>query len=291
MPEPRDLSYTSLSELLIPRDRDSYKGDYGHVLVIGGDSGFGGAVFMAAEAAARTGAGLVSVTTHPDHAMTYLPHRPEIMYRGISHTDQLDLMLGRATVIVLGPGLGMSDWSTRLFSHVMQWQSRQEKPLVVDADALNLLALGICADITGKICKWVLTPNSGEASRLLKCNTSSIQEDRKHSALKLLERFQGAAVLKGAGTLVASTGKDGATRLDRCIHGNPGMATGGMGDVLSGIIGSLLAQGYALGDAARLGVCIHARAGDLAAQNNGERGMLATDLFPWLRQLMNTEPA
>jgi NAD(P)H-hydrate epimerase len=150
-------------------------------------------------------------------------------------------------------------------------------PLVVDADGLNLLSQ------TPKMSDcWVLTPHPGEAARLLNQTSDIIQQDRLSAIKAISQRYGGVCVLKGSGSLVLS-----ANALPLlCDKGNPGMATGGMGDVLSGVIGGLIAQGIPLGDAAKLGVYLHAIAGDLAAKE-GERGMIATDLFPYLRRLAN----
>lgn len=282
-PTAHPLTYEGLRDLLGPRPRTAHKGDFGHVLVIGGDEGYGGAALMAAEAAARSGAGLVSVATHPAHINSFLTHRPELMSRGILFEDQLPPLLERASVIVLGPGLGQSDWSGRFFTYVMQYARQHALPLLLDADALNLLSQGPMA---GPSDRWILTPHPGEAARLLGTETARINSAREASALSLQTRYGGVSVLKGAGSLIAYQ-HDGHQRLDRCDLGNPGMATGGMGDVLSGLIGGLLAQGFSLADAARAGVCIHALSADKCAEHDGERGMLASDLMPWIRRLVN----
>lgn len=282
-PAVHPLTYEGLRDLLGPRPRSSHKGDFGHVLVIGGDEGYGGAALMAAEAAARSGAGLVSVATHPAHINSFLTHRPELMCQGVLADDQLDPLLDRASALVLGPGLGQSDWSGRLFTRAIQHARRHDLPLLLDADALNLLSQGL---ITGESDKWILTPHPGEAARLLGTETDEINRAREQSALFLQKRYGGVAILKGAGSLIAYL-EDKGQRLDRCDLGNPGMATGGMGDVLSGLIGGLLAQGFSLPDAARAGVCIHALSADKCAENEGERGMLASDLMPWIRRLVN----
>jgi ADP-dependent NAD(P)H-hydrate dehydratase / NAD(P)H-hydrate epimerase len=180
--------------------------------------------------------------------------------------------LTRASAIAIGPGLGQSAWSQTLLDTVME----ADKPLVVDADALNMLAKKpLSRD------DWVLTPHPGEAARMLDISTREIQQDRYSAAAALHSRYGGVCVLKGAGTLVQSEAGTGV-----CMAGNPGMSTGGMGDVLTGVIAGLLAQGLPPLTAAELGVCLHARAGD-AASVDGERGMLATDLLPHLRRLVN----
>lgn len=267
------LQLTQFAPYLKPRARDSHKGVFGHVLVVGGDYGFSGAVRLAAEAALRVGAGLVSVATRPEHAISLNLVRPELMCHGINNIKELVPLLAKATVVVLGPGLGQSSWAKKIWARVL----KSKKHLVVDADALNLLAKKRIS-----YANWVLTPHPGEAARLLQMKGNILQQDRLSAAIALQKKYGGVAVLKGFGTLI--TADNGVTAL--CEAGNPGMATGGMGDVLSGVIGGLMAQGLSLSIAAKLGVLVHAAAGDLAAKK-GERGMIASDLFPFLRQLVN----
>lgn len=255
------------------RARNTHKGESGHVLVIGGEQGMGGAARMAAEAAARVGAGLVSVATRTLHASSLNASRPELMVHAVEKPDDLLPLLDRATVVAVGPGLGRGEWGQRLWDEVVTCA----KPLVVDADGLNLLA--------GKPQRqerWILTPHPGEAARLLGCETREIQGDRFAAVRRLQQRYGGVVVLKGAGTLVCS----GAEAVGVCTDGNPGMASGGMGDVLTGVIAGLWAQGLGAGQAARVGVHVHGRAGDLAA-GEGERGLLAGDLLSRLRSLVN----
>ncbi len=262
-----------LRRLLPPRPRGAHKGRFGHVLVVGGDHGMTGAVRMAAEAAARGGAGLVSVATRREHAAAIAAVRPELMCHGVDAAADLHPLLERATVVAIGPGLGQSPWAQRLLGTVLD----TDLPLVVDADALNLLARE-----PGSRGHWVLTPHPGEAARLLGTSAAEVQADRFAAVEALADAFDGVVVLKGAGTLVHARG--GGTYL--CDRGNPGMASGGMGDVLTGVIASLLAQGLDLEDAARAGVFAHAMAADVAA-GGGERGLMALDLLPELRQLLN----
>ena len=251
------------------RNRCSHKGDYGHVLIVGGDSGYSGAARLAGEAALRVGAGLVSVATRSEHAELMNLSRPELMCHGVETAGQLEGLLEKAGVIVIGPGLGQSDWAKALFLASINAQ----KPLVIDADGLNLLAL---SPVTNP--GWILTPHPGEAARLLQCSNAKIQQDRFAAVAAIQAKYGGIAVLKGAGTLIASN-EDIAVS----TTGNPGMASGGMGDVLSGVIAGLLAQGLPLKNAAQQGVYSHGRAADLAAEKDGERGLLASDLMPYLR--------
>jgi NAD(P)H-hydrate epimerase len=260
---------------LKPRSRIAHKGDFGHTLIIGGDYGMAGAARMAGEAAARTGSGLTTVAVRPEHIIAISGMRPELMCYGIKTKKNLKPLLKRATVIVLGPGLGTSTWSKALYQTIL----KVNKPKIIDADGLNLLAENPYPDKNR-----IMTPHPGEAARLLNCTTHEIQNDRFAAIKNLQKKYGGVCILKGAGTLIL--GPSGKIRI--CIAGNPGMASGGMGDILSGIIGGLLAQGLALEEAAKTGVQLHSEAADLAAQQDGERGLLATDLLPFVRALINS---
>ncbi|MDD5124977.1 NAD(P)H-hydrate dehydratase [Methylovulum sp.] len=262
------------------RNRCAHKGVYGHVLVIGGAQGFMGAARLAAEAALRAGAGLVSIATRPEHSSFISLTRPEIMCHGIANGVQLLPLLKKATVIVIGPGLGQSEWAKDLLLAAIL----AKKLMVVDADALNILANTTSGRHTLVLAPntSVLTPHTGEAARLLVTTASVIQQDRFAAVRNIQRKYGGVVILKGAGTLIASEDD-----LAISTTGNPGMASGGMGDVLSGIIGALLAQGLPLKDAAQQGVFLHGLAADLAAEKEGERGLLASDLMPYLRKLVN----
>ncbi|MGB2057826.1 MAG: NAD(P)H-hydrate dehydratase [Alcanivorax sp.] len=274
VPEPADLA-----ALLPPRRADGHKGHYGHVLVIGGDHGFAGAPVMSAQAAARCGAGKVSLITRPEHVAVALIRQPEIMVRGIENAREALPLLEAATVIAIGPGLGRSDWGQALLALALE----SGKPLVVDADALSLMA----ADDRIGQGDWVLTPHPGEAGRLLGVSAAEIQRDRFAALESLAARYGGTVLLKGLGTVIQ--GEDHLGQLGRALirEGNPGMASGGMGDVLTGVIAALRGQGLTSYDAARLGAMIHARAADACAARRGPRGMLATDLLPYLRTELN----
>jgi len=280
------LVYESLKVLLQPRAADSHKGDFGHVLVIGGDRGMGGAVLMAAEAAARSGAGLTSVATRAEYVPALIARRPEVMAHGIESGEELTRLLERATVLVVGPGLGQSAWSRECITLALTWAATHGLSAVLDADALNWLSREPALFPQALYDKCLLTPHPGEAARLLGISREAISADRVAAVLALRQKFGGAAVLKGAGTLVCYP-QGQRVHVVMCGHGNPGMASGGMGDVLSGVLGALLAQGYSLADAVRLGVCIHSKAADLATERAGQRGLLATDLLPYIQQLLN----
>ena len=271
-PSSMRLSAAALAGGLSARARTTHKGDCGHVRVVGGDHGMGGAVRMAGEAAARVGAGRVSIATRPAHVAAVLAARPELMVHGMDDAAALDAVLAGTDTLAIGPGLGQSAWGAGLFERALSHAG----PMVVDADALNRLAgSGMRRE------DWVLTPHPGEAARLLETTTRAIVDDRFAAADAIAERYGGVVVLKGTGTLIA----DGRRRVI-CTEGNPGMASAGMGDVLTGVIAGLRAQGLGAFDAACLGVQAHARSADRAACQ-GERGLLAGDLVDGLRAVVN----
>jgi len=274
---PRDarlLDAAMIAAALPPRARDGHKGRYGHVLAIGGDVGMGGAIRLAGEAALRTGAGLVSVATQAEHITAINAARPELMAHAVPGIQELKPLIERASVVALGPGLGRRAWGHALWHIAIA----AGKPLVLDADGLNLLA----NDGVALSAQTVLTPHPGEAARLLGVDTDAIARDRFAAVRELARSRRAVVVLKGAGTLIASA--EGGVAV--CPWGNPGMASGGMGDVLTGVIAGLLAQGFDAWHAAWIGVALHARAGD-AATRDGEVGLIASDVFALLRRLRN----
>jgi NAD(P)H-hydrate epimerase len=269
------LDETDIVRALPRRDRAAHKGNFGRVLIIGGAPGMAGAVRLAGEACLRSGAGLVTVATVPEHVAAVVAGRPELMCHGIHGADDLSALLAAASVVAIGPGLGTGAWSRTLFDAILSCA----KPLVLDADALNLLAA------SGRRAPphSLLTPHPGEAARLLDCSPAQVQSDRRGALHRLVDRTGALVVLKGAGTLVGAPGRVPAL----CTRGNPGMAAPGMGDVLTGAIAGILAQ---CGDpwlAARAGVIAHAQAGDDLARQGGVRGMLALDLADTLGRWVN----
>jgi len=275
------LSLSALRRQIAARPLHAHKGLYGHVLLIGGNKGYGGAINLAAQACARMGAGLTSVATHPDHTYSLLSRCPEVMVKGVTHANQLINLLSAASVIVIGPGLGRDAWAEQMLYHAIQ----AGKPMVFDADALNLVA-SKPQWLNNNTAPRVFTPHPGEAARLLACTTAFAESDRLRTLHQLNEKFNCHIVLKGSGTLICDS--DGSTSL--CPYGNPGMASGGMGDVLSGMLGALWAQTEWSNDfATQLAVSLHAKAADIAAQTQGERGLLASDLIPIARALLNTK--
>jgi NAD(P)H-hydrate epimerase len=282
------LDYAGLgaARRLPPRDPGAYKQSFGHVAVIGGDFSMGGAPLMAAEAALRVGAGLVSVITRATHRPAILARRPEVMVVDADDAFARAGVLERATCLVVGPGLGREPWGEALLREALAFG----KPAVLDADGLHgFVALGLAP--LGPV---IGTPHPGEAGVLLGLGSAAVQADRPAAARALAERLRGVAVLKGAGSLVAAVegGPDRAAELlGVCGHGNPGMASAGMGDVLAGVIGGLLAQGLAPADAAVAGTCLHSLAADRAAARLGQRSLLATDLIADIIALLAAEEA
>lgn len=254
-----------LGALLPPRPPAAHKGRFGHVLVIGGGPGMAGAARMGAEAALRAGAGLVSVATAPAHAAMLGIGRPELMVTATPSAAELAPLLARSTVRAIGPGLGRDAWAERMFDGAVSVPG----PLVVDADGLNLLAAA-----PRHRGDWILTPHPAEAARLLGVRTTEVQADRLAAVRALTERYGGVALLKGAGTLI-----DDGRQIDLCEGANPGLASGGMGDVLTGLIAGLLAQGLSPADAARGGVRLQLHAAAQAARDMGTAGMLAGDVL------------
>lgn len=270
------LAVQALLAALPHRRHDAHKGDSGHVLCIGGDHGHGGAILLAVDAALRSGAGLASVATRGVHVGAVLARRPEAMVHAIADGGALGPLLDASTVVALGPGLGRGDWGRALFAAAL---ARTDRALVLDADALNLLvdsAVAVPADA-------VLTPHPGEAARLLSTTAAAVQADRFGALRALCARFGCVVLLKGAGTLVGAP--DGRVRVVGA--GNPGMAVGGMGDVLTGIVAALRAQRLEAFEAASVGALLHAAAGDAAARTGGMRGLLPSDLLAHLRGCLN----
>jgi ADP-dependent NAD(P)H-hydrate dehydratase / NAD(P)H-hydrate epimerase len=263
-----------LLHLLPPRPANAHKGSFGHVLIVGGNYGMSGAVRLAGEAALRAGAGLVTVATRPEHALLVPVGRPELMCAGMAEARDLEPLLESATIVACGPGLGRDAWAQALFDRVL----KSGLPLVLDADALNLLA-------ERKLRRedWILTPHPGEAGRLLGGSGATVQADRLGALNELCRQYGGTVILKGRGSLIGRAGSV-PVLIDR---GNPGMATAGMGDVLTGLLAGLVAQTGATDVQTAAGAAfIHAVAGDAAALV-GERGLLASDLFAQFRTWLN----
>jgi len=244
------------------RKRNSHKYQFGHVLIIGGDLGMTGATSLAAQAALRAGAGLVTVLVHPQ-CIHHLSAIPELM---VQSWDDINEKLEQATVIVIGPGLGQSEAA----KYCLEKLQSCKKPLVVDASALEPGFLDALESD-----QVVITPHPGEAAKLLSTTSAQIQVDRIDACQKLVETFDMVSVLKGSGSIIAQTGSIPAIN----VHGNPGMAVAGMGDALAGLIAALLAQDLSPFEAAKTGVLIHALCAENYAVHNDQCGLIASDII------------
>lgn len=262
---------------LAPRKATTHKGQLGHVLVVAGERGYGGAGLLAAQSALRSGAGLVSLATRSEHVLASQARQPEVMAIGVESANQLLVLGAAASVWVVGPGLGQGAWARSLLSAASISSAVQ----VWDADALNLLAQGVVRLPE----RAVLTPHPGEAGRLLGISSARVQADRPGAARALAVRYGQICVLKGAGSFIATP----CGQLWLCERGHPVMAGAGLGDVLSGLIGSLLAQGLSTVDATRLAVYLHACAGERLSSLG--RGLAASDLCVVIRELMQEHSA
>lgn len=260
------------SKTFVRRSRVAHKGTNGKALIVAGNRGMGGAAILSALAALRTGCGMVACHCDESVVNPLLAHAPEVMSGGWD-CEPLASRVEWASVLAFGPGLGRDDKAKRVYHQL----ATVTKPKVVDADALHFLAQSPVIDPLR-----IITPHPGEAASLLGCSTADIESDRFKSVQALQKKYGGVVVLKGAGTLVADGNK-----VHVCLAGNPGMATAGMGDVLTGVIVALLAQGFSLSQVATLGVQLHSQAADLCAKEHGERGLIASDLHDYLRRLVN----
>jgi ADP-dependent NAD(P)H-hydrate dehydratase / NAD(P)H-hydrate epimerase len=265
---------SEIQRALPRRARAAHKGNFGRVLIIGSGSGMPGATRLSGEACLRVGAGVVTGAVAPENVAAISSGRPELICLALTNVGVLEEALERAEIIAIGPGLGRTQWASEALRAVLA----TDKPLVVDADALNLIAEAGAPPRHN----WILTPHPGEAGRLLDISTEEIQADRLSALDRLVARYGGTVVLKGAGTVVGTKGRIPAL----CERGNPGMASAGTGDVLTGAVAGILAQCRDTWLAARVGVLVHAMAGDAAART-GERGLIASDIARELHNCVN----
>lgn len=316
------LSFETCLKPLSSRSKNSHKGNFGHVLIIGGDYGFEGSVRLAGEAALRSGAGLVSIATRKEHAFAIAGNCPELMCHGVQDPSDLDELIEKATVIILGPGLGTKTWGQTLWQYIIQKGSQNftphsermneltvkaqrnllNIPLIIDADGLNLLSKevfdtqsfeNVNAQMNANMIEnmrsysknWILTPHPGEAARLLNQTIDDIQQDRIAAIYQLQKKYSATVVLKGSETLIWDGGDE---QPSACLAGNPVLSTAGTGDVLTGVMAALIAEGLSKTEAVNLSVMVHAMAGDQIAKTYGEIGMKASDLFPYIRELLNS---
>ena len=262
------------------RNYESHKGDFGHVLVVAGNIGFGGAALLSSKAAIKIGAGLVSLATRSEHLQAALSFAPEVMTKPVDSGQSLENYLDFPTVVCLGPGLGKDYWSEQMIYKSLENTYKNKTPILIDADGLNLLP-----EFSKKLPlpkKIVLTPHLGEAARLLNTSVEKVKKNRVSAAKRISNKYNSVVVLKSHETLICKEDK-----IYICDKGNPGMATAGMGDVLSGMISGLIAQKLSLFEAACLGVDLHARAGDIYSEKNNQQSLLPTDIIDLFTRVIN----
>lgn len=282
------LSRSAISKVLPNAPNASHKGLFGHVAVVGGQPGMFGAVILAASAAARSGAGKVTALSYAGHVDAITQANPILMTQAVEGGAELNFP-GDTNAIVLGPGLGVSaqlnpdkkreNWSKKTFLAALKYAMEYHLPMVIDADALNLMA-----DKITRYEQWILTPHPKEAARLLHSTVAQVQSDRIAACRQIAKVYGGVCVLKGNGTLISAA--DGMMSV--CQFGNWGMATAGSGDVLSGVAGAFLGQGLNPYNAAYAAVYVHSRAGDMAAQRLSKRSMIASDIVQSLPGVFNS---
>ena len=277
------VDYEDSISKVVYREQDAHKGHFGNVVIVGGDRGLGGAGLLSSRAAVYSGAGLTSLVTRPEHVSASLVSCPEVMVKGVDSGQDLEEHLVKPDVIAIGPGLGQSAWSEQMIQRVFWEAEKRDISVIMDADALNLLTkLKLSSNLPKRL---ILTPHPGEAARLLNTSVAVIESNRFSAAAKIQKKFNATVVLKGSGTVICH--KSGGTqKWGICDSGNPGMATGGMGDVLTGIIAGLLAQGLTLKEAAEAGVDLHAKAADQASLEFGEAGLTSSDVINELKYLL-----
>lgn len=270
-----EFNLADATALCKPRCTDSHKGTYGHGLLIAGSYGMGGAALMSARSCLRSGIGLLTVSTPECNRIILQTAVPEAMVRTNGErywTDVIDDLL-HYSAIAVGPGLGTNSDTGNVLAKLLKNVSDAGKQLTIDADALNLIA---SSDRLDSLEGTIITPHPGEFDRLLKCcGLSYDKSKRAEQASEFAVKYNCHVILKGHSTVVASPDGD----ISANTTGNPGMATGGSGDVLTGILLALCAQGFSPYDATRLGVFIHGLAGDIAADRLGQVSMTATDII------------
>ncbi|HEY6095881.1 MAG TPA: NAD(P)H-hydrate dehydratase [Gallionellaceae bacterium] len=277
MSRPTTITQKQVAAFLKPRPHDSHKGQFGNVAVVGGNTGMIGAAILASRAALKTGAGCVHLGLLAPHAPGVDMRQPELMVQDAASA----LRLPGLDVLAVGCGMGHDLPAQKILHDAL----RHEATLVLDADALNILAVrpDLRSQLLARKTEAVITPHPGEAARLLGITTDAVQADRPAAAQELARRTGCNVVLKGADSLCVS--RDGKTWLNQT--GNPGMSGPGMGDVLTGIIAALIAQGLSTDEAMLLGVHLHGAAGDALAQQQASIGMTASEVTEWSRWLLN----
>ena len=280
-PKVNELSFEDIKINIPKRIENSHKGDHGKLLIIAGDEGFGGAGIISSESGLKTGAGLVRLLTRRSNIFPSLARNPEVMVSGADNAQDIETNLEWPDAIVAGPGMFENYWSEQILYKLLLSISDKSTPTLLDAGALRLLSHNAFSKIKlhGET---VLTPHPGEAAEMLKITAKEIQKNRIKSAKALQEKYGCIIVLKGNGTIICNK-----NNIYLCSIGGPELAVAGSGDILSGVIGSLIAQGLTPFDAAKTGVVIHARAGEEFVNDVGRIGMAAGELIPYIRKFLN----
>ena len=281
-PIAHEFLFKDIKSLLPAREKDAHKGNHGKLLIVAGDKGYGGAGLLASEAALKTGAGLIKLLTRKSYVASTLSRNPEIMVIGSKNAQDLKDHFSWSEVLVCGPGMFENYWSEQLFFETMCHAEKNKIPTLLDAGALRLLSIEPFSKLSLPQ-NLILTPHPGEASCLLGISTEEVQKDRIKAAQDLHLKFGGTIVLKGRGTIVC----DGQTNY-LCGAGGPELAVAGSGDILSGVIGSLLAQGLSPKDASLAGVALHSKAGNEFSEKIGSIGLAASELVPLIRNILNS---
>lgn len=271
------FNFDSIKIKVPKRDENSHKGDFGRLLVVGGSEGMGGAAILSSEAALYCGAGLINLQTHNTNIQASLERNPEVMCSGIGS----DLSMQKIDTLLFGPGLKNDKWAYNTFQNCLK--TANFKNVILDAGVLNFFE-----DFYKKECckfeNLVLTPHPGEAGALLNISVEEVQKDRVSSIKNIAKKYNAHVILKGNGTLIASNDRDG---IFICSEGGPELASGGTGDVLAGILSSLITQGMGILDSCILAVAVHSRAGKIFKQDTGEIGLNASSLISISRDLLN----
>ena len=280
-PTVKELSFEDIKTNIPKRRENSHKGNHGKLLIIAGDEGFGGAGIMSSESGLKTGTGLVRLLTRKSHISASLARNPEVMVSGADNAQDIEANLEWPNAIVAGPGMFENFWSEQILYKLLLSLADNDTSTLLDAGALRLL----CYKAFSKInlhSETVLTPHPGEAAEMLKVTAEEIQKNRIKSAKELQKKYGCIIVLKGNGTIICNKND-----VYLCSYGGPELAVAGSGDILSGVIGSLIAQGLTPFDAAKTGVVIHALAGEEFAKDVGKIGLAAGELIPYIRKFLN----
>ena len=273
-----EFSLDSIKITIPKRSKNSHKGDFGKSLILAGSEGMGGAAILSSEACLFSGAGLVSMYTHPSNIEASLSRNPEIMTLGIEKDFEIPKNID---VLLCGPGLKNNEWSENIVKKA--FATRKLKTLIFDAGAFDFLH-----DLSSKFrchdAQIILTPHPGEAAKLLGISNDEVQKNRVNSAKEISKKYNANVILKGRDTIVYL--KD-SNEIHMCSEGGPELSTGGTGDVLAGVIAGLTSQKISISDACMLSVAVHARAGEVFKKDVGEIGLNAGSLSPIIRNLLN----